>query len=259
MTARHVQVCPVMGTVASAHVIGGAADGDVRAAVESCFDVLHHADRVFSMYDSASDVRRIARGELRIADADPWVAEVEAACDGAEFETRGLFSAHAGGVFDPTGYVKGWATERAARAHLLPLLNVPGVQAVGLDVGGDLQVFTAEESDWTWNIGIVDPSDRAQVIATVPVRNGAVATSGGAERGAHIVDPRTGAAATGIRSATVIAESLTRADVWATAIVAAGADLDWLPRATGTSGLLVDAAGRIRRWVEGVTVEVQPA
>ena len=106
MTARHVQVCPVMGTVASAHVIGGAAGDDVRAAIESCFDVLRRADRVFSMYDSASDVRRIARGELRIADADPWVAEVEAACDGAEFETRGLFSAHPGGVFDPTGYVK---------------------------------------------------------------------------------------------------------------------------------------------------------
>ena len=259
MTARHAQVCPVMGTVASAHVIGGAAGVELEAAIEGCFGMLRRADRVFSMYDSASDVQRIARGELRMADADPWVAEVEAACDGAEFETRGLFSAYLGGVFDPTGYVKGWATERAAREHLLPLLKVPGLQAVGLDVGGDLQVFTAEESDWTWIIGIVDPADRTQVIATVPVRNGAVATSGTAERGAHIVDPRTGAAATGIRSATVIAESLTRADVWATAIVAAGADLGWLPRAAGTSGLLVDTAGSIRRWVEGVTVEVQPA
>jgi thiamine biosynthesis lipoprotein len=58
----------------------------------------------------------------------------------------------------------------------------------------------------------------------------------------------------------VVADSLTRADVWATAAVAAGPDdLSWLSRATGTSGLLVDDAGGIRRWIEGVTVEVQPA
>jgi thiamine biosynthesis lipoprotein len=258
--ARRVEVCTVMGTVASAHVIGVPDAGAWARATRGCFDVLQRADRVLSLYDEESDVRRIARGELRLADADPWVAEIEDACDGAELETRGLFSAHLGGVFDPTGYVKGWATELALREHLAPLLSDPGVRAVGLDVGGDLQVLTAADADWTWDIGIVDPADRTRLLATVPVPNGAVATSGSAERGAHIIDPRTGHAATGIRSATVIADSLARADVWATAAVAAGAgDLNWLAHATGTSGLLVDEAGGIRRWIEGVTVEVQPA
>lgn len=246
-----------MGTVASAHVIGVPDAGAWARAAQACFDVLRRADRVFSLYDEDSDLRRIVRGELRIADADPWVSEVENACLGAEFETRGLFSAHLGGVFDPTGYVKGWAAEIAVREQLAPLLSASGVLAVGLDVGGDLQVLTAADADWVWNVGIVDPTDRAQVLATVPVRNGAVATSGSAERGAHIVDPRSGEHATGIRSVTVIADSLTRADVWATAAVAAGdGDLSWLPRATGTSGLLVDDAGGIRRWIESVTVEV---
>jgi thiamine biosynthesis lipoprotein len=185
------------------------------------------------------------------------VREVSDACDGAEFETRGLFSAHLGGVFDPTGYVKGWAAERAVREHLDPLLRTPGVQAAGLDVGGDLQVLTAEDADWTWRIGIVDPADRSQVLATVPVRNGAVATSGSAERGAHIIDPRTGRPATGIRSATVIAPSLARADVWATAAVVAGDDLSWISHAPETSGMPVTDAGAVRRWTGGITIEVQ--
>ena len=43
-----------------------------------------------------------------------------------------------------------------------------------------------------WRIGIEDPHDPARVLAVVPVRNGAVATSGTAHRGAHLVDARTG-------------------------------------------------------------------
>lgn len=259
MTARHVETFPVMGTVASVHVIGDADAARLARAVDACAAALRRADRVFSTYDTGSDICRMARGELRMADADAWVAEVADGCRRSEAETGGLFDSRLPGFFDPTGFVKGWATERAVHEHLAPLLLLPSVQAVGLDVGGDLQVRTAGDSDWTWNVGIVDPADRTRVLATVTVRDGAVATSGTAERGDHVVAPHRGAPATGIRSATVIADSLTRADVWSTAVVAAGDDLSWLPRATGTTGLIVDAGGGIRRWIGGVTVEVQPA
>ncbi|MEV7632480.1 FAD:protein FMN transferase [Microbacterium sp. NPDC089318] len=258
MTARHVQSFPVMGTIASVHVIGEADTVRLARAVDGCAAALRRADRVFSTYDESSDICRMARDELRIAEADAWVAEVADGCRRFEAETGGLFDAHLPGFFDPTGFVKGWATERAVHEHLAPLLLLPGVQAVGLDVGGDLQVRTAADSDWVWNVGIVDPVDGSRVLATVTVRDGAVATSGTAERGDHVIAPRRGAPATGIRSATVITDSLTRADVWSTAIVAAEDDLSWLPRATGTAGLRVDAVGGIRRWIDGVTVEVQP-
>ena len=259
MTARHVETFAVMGTVASVHVIGEVDAARLARALDGCATVLRRADRVFSTYDEGSDIRRLARGELRMSDADPWVAEVAAGCRRFEAETGGLFDAHLPGFFDPTGFVKGWATERALREHLAPLLLLPGVQAVGLDVGGDLQVRTAADADWVWSIGIVDPDDRSRVLATVPLRDGAVATSGIAERGDHVIAPHRGAPATAIRSATVIADSLTRADVWSTAIVAAGDDLSWLARATATTGLIVDATGAVRRWIDGVTVEVQPA
>ncbi|WP_353113175.1 FAD:protein FMN transferase [Microbacterium sp.] len=247
----------VMGTVASVQVIGDIDPALFRTAVEGCFADLHRADRVFSPFRADSDLRRLARGELSPADADPWMDEVAAGCGRAEEETGGLFRAQRQGGFDPTGYVKGWAAENAARTRLAPLLRESGVTAVGLNVGGDMQLFTAPGADWTWNVGIVDPRDRARLLATVSVRDGAVATSGGAERGAHIVDPRTGVPARGVLSATVVGDGLTRADVWATAVVAAGPDgLGWLDRIGPGSGLLLDDGGRVRRWLDGVPVDV---
>ena len=83
----------------------------------------------------------------------------------------------------------------------------------------------------------------------MPLRTGAVATSGSAHRGAHIVDARTGRAPGGLVSVTVIGRSLTVVDVDATAAFALGADGErWLAgrghraafvvRADGTSGTL---------------------
>ena len=52
----------------------------------------------------------------------------------------------------------------------------------------------------------------------------AVATSGLYERGAHIVDPRTGATPRGVLSVTVVGPRLATADAYATAAFAMGAD-----------------------------------
>lgn len=255
--ARHVDTCEVMGTVASVHVIG-ADRATAAAAARDCFAVLRRADRVFSTYDDGSDVRRIARADLDPTDADPWVADVRAACLTMADETGGLFDAWRHGWFDPTGVVKGWAAERAARQALGPLVRPGGAVAAALDVGGDMQVFSADDGEHTWNVGIVDPSDRRRVIATVPIRNGAIATSGSAERGAHIIDPRTGSPATGIVSATVLADGLTRADVWATAAVAAGIDgFAGVLTARDTSGMTVDRAGHVRRWITGTEAGIE--
>lgn len=160
--------------------------------------------------------------------------------------------------FDPTGLVKGWAVESVARQHLEPLIGTQRVAAVGINAGGDMQLFTRPGSAWRWNVGIADPRTPEKIIATVAIHNGAIATSGTAERGPHIIDPRTGVPATsGILSATVAADSLTRADTWATTAVIAGLDdLSWLDRAGASTGLLVAADGSSRRWVGGIEVTV---
>ena len=123
--ARSVRVDEIMGMPISIHVLNesGTLSPTAERAVEACFAELRDIDRVFSTYRDDSDICRIARGELDFAHADPRVADVEAACRAAAIETGGLFSAAWHGTFDPTGYVKGWSVENAARRHLAPLLE----------------------------------------------------------------------------------------------------------------------------------------
>jgi FAD:protein FMN transferase len=245
----HADVEHVWGTVVSVHTVGT----PHPEAVAAFFAELHEVDRIFSPYRPESEVSRIADGRLALGDADPLVQEVAARCATYEGETGGLFSAYWRGCFDPTGLVKGWAIDRAASRHLARLVDGASVGAIGVDAGGDVRVYTHPDLDRTWNIGIADPRRPGAVIATVPLRNGAVATSGTAERGAHILDPRTGAAAAGVASATVVASTLETADVWATASVVAGFDAPLPPAGTV---LLIADDGRIRRGISGVEVSV---
>jgi thiamine biosynthesis lipoprotein len=107
-------------------------------------------------------------------------------------------------------------------------------------------------------VGIADPHDRSQIIAVIDVVNGAVATSGTAERGHHILDPRTGRPATGTASATIVTDGLTQADVWATAAVVAGpANRSWIAAAGSRTGIVVDADRRVTRWLGTTMVDVQ--
>jgi thiamine biosynthesis lipoprotein len=292
---RVVRTAQIMGTVMSIHVLvradaggdrGGALTPAVDVAADACFAELRDADALFSPFRPDSEVSLIADGRLALADADRRVRDVAEACLAAEEETQGRFSAYWDGRFDPTGYVKGWAVEAAARGWLQPLVEISDVVAAGINAGGDLQLFTAAGADWEWTVGIANPSAGAgrhtlragatasagavsagavpvnavPVLATVRLRNGAVATSGSAERGSHIRDPRTGLVATGAVSATVVDDSLTRADLWATTAVVAGIDdLSWMPRSGTRSGIVVAPDGRVRRWANGVELVTAPS
>ena len=162
---------------------------------------------------------RLRRGDLLAAQAHPWLAEVEQLCGEAERRTAGLFSASydttsAGAGYDPTGLVKGWAVEQAA----LHLRHVPGISWC-VNAGGDLLAGAGyASSPSTWRIGVEHPRSPGVVAATIPLRSGGLATSGSAARGAHVLDPRTGAAIARAGSATVWGPSLLWADVWATAL-----------------------------------------
>src|SRR5258707_1228251 len=81
---------------------------------------LHWADRTFSTYAPDSDVSRLGRGEIALADCAPEVTEVLAACATLRAQTGGYFSAYPGGSLPPAGYVKGGAVVRAARVFSAP-------------------------------------------------------------------------------------------------------------------------------------------
>ena len=120
-------------------------------------------------------------------------------------------------VLDTDGVVKGWAVHRAAR-HLVAL---PGTD-VCLGGGGDLVCWTADPAGEPWQVGIEDPRDPRALVARVPCRRAAVATSSAAHRGQHVVDARTGRPPAGVASVTVVAADLVAADVDATAAFAQG-------------------------------------
>lgn len=100
-----------------------------------------------------------------------------------------------------------------------------------------------------WRIGIEDPRAAGRVVAVVPVRDGAVATSGLAHRGAHVVDARTGRAPTILSSVTVVGSDLAAVDVEATAALALdGAGEQWLRARPNRSAVVVRADGTITTW-----------
>ncbi|MGW4347354.1 FAD:protein FMN transferase [Streptomyces sp. NPDC004690] len=235
-----------MGTVFSFDVRGGEPEA-VRAALREAVAGLHRVDEVFSTYRADSEVSRLARGELTVAQCDPQVAEVLALGAEAERMSDGWFSLRYQGRLDPTGVVKGWAAERAAR-----LVAAAGASGVSVNGGGDVQVLGSPGADRPWRVGVSDPLRPGGLAAVVSASGApelAVATSGTAERGDHIVDPRTGrAAVTDLVSVTVVAPRLVWADCWATAAFAMGAreGLAWLESLPGVEALLITAGDEVR-------------
>jgi thiamine biosynthesis lipoprotein len=214
-------------------------DAQAQAAWQACVEVLHGADRVFSTYREDSDIARLGRGEVTVEECPAEVAEVLAIGERARIESGGAFDVRRAGPdgvvrLDPSGVVKGWAVQRAA-ARLLALDDTD----VCLSAGGDMVCHVATADREPWSVGIEDPHDPTHVLAVVPVRHGAVATSGHAHRGRHVVDPRTGTPPEGMAAVTVIAADLVTADVDATAAYAMGPDgLPWLCQ-RGRSGVVV--------------------
>jgi thiamine biosynthesis lipoprotein len=249
---RRAFVEPVMGLPISVHVRGPRARGDdVALAVETAFAALRADDATFSTWKADSEVSLIRRGTLSLADASPRVRTVAALCEEAAARTDGSFSAWLPGpdgvpAFDPTGLVKGWAVE-AAFTRLTSDLQGLGDHDVLLSAGGDVLVACGRTDTPHWRVGVEDPADRTRVLVTVPLRRGAVATSGTAARGTHIVDPTTGRRATGLLSATVVGPELTWADVYATAAFVRGPDAErWLATLPGHVGVLVGLDGAVR-------------
>ncbi|MGE0709639.1 MAG: DUF2271 domain-containing protein [Planctomycetota bacterium] len=132
------------------------------------------------------------------------------------------------GRFDLDGIAKGYIVNRALEAvnHAAPKL-----EGALLELGGDLRVQGDGRVGMRapWVIDVADPRDpaeNARPLASVALRDLAIASSGGYERSlkvggrrrAHILDPRTAQPVEGILGATVIAKDAATADALATAL-----------------------------------------
>lgn len=197
---------------------------------------LREVDARFSPFRAESEVSRIDRGELAVADAHPDVRAVLARCERLRVGTGGYFDARASGSLDPCGLVKGWAVDRAGA-----LLEAAGARRFCIDAGGDVLVRGGP-----WRVGVRHPLRRDALCAALALTDAAVATSGGYERGAHILDPVGGGPARGVLSVTVVGRSLATADAYATAAFAMGErGPAWTARLRGCDAMTVLEGGSV--------------
>jgi len=248
---RHTE--QVMGTVVGLDVRDLPEDR-ARAAVTEAVAWLHHVDETFSTYRPGSEVSRLDRGELAVQDASAEVREVLELCEEANRRTGGYFDVRATGRLDPSGFVKGWSIERAAS-----LLTAAGSRRFCLNGGGDVRCTGEPEAGRGWGVAVADPFDRMGYLTVVRGTDLAVATSGSAERGDHVLDPFTGGPPSGLVAVTVVGPELTWTDVHATAAFARGtAALDYVESLDGFEGLAVAPDGTVTRTTGFARYETAP-
>jgi thiamine biosynthesis lipoprotein len=223
------------------------------AALERVVARLHRIDAVFSTYRADSDISRLDRGEVGVEGCDPDVAGVLARCRETAAQTGGWFTERPCGRLDPSGWVKGWAVEEACR-----ILRAAGSREHCVSGGGDVQT-----AGGPWRVGVAHPLRPGALAAVLTGRDLAVATSGTAERGAHVVDPFTGRPAVGLASLTLVGDAgtgLARTDAWTTAAFAMGPEraLAWAGDRPGIEALAVLPDGSQRR-TPGLARHLPPA
>lgn len=227
----------------------------VEAAVCEAFAWLHEVDRRFSPFREDSEVCRLDRGEIRPGEPSPELVEILTLCGEYKRRSGGAFQAWLPGRrFDPCGIVKGWAVQRAAR-----MLRDAGASRFCLNAGGDVVAFASScasagdphDSDVhgkPWRVGIRHPDQPHDVCAVINVWDRAVATSGTYERGAHIIDGRTGRAVLDLVSLTVVAADLVTADAVSTAAFAMGREgVEWAACQPQCLVFAIDADRRVHR------------
>ena len=240
-----------MGTIVTIDVyttaeVTDAGLGALRGQLAHARAVLHRADEVFSTWQAHSPVNRLRRGEISLAQAPPEVAEVLERCAAARELSGGWFDPWAmPGGFDPTGYVKGWAAQKA-------LEGFSGGTVCGaiVNAAGDIASSGGLGHGQPFRIGIADPASPRRLAEIVEL-TGAIATSGTYERGSHLIDPHSGRAAARAASASVSGPDLGLADALATALAVAGEPGLALIEPLGGYEALVISFDGSRRWTKG--------
>lgn len=164
--------------------------------------LISFADTLFKssggLFDITSGVlRRVWRfDQARL----PGQAEIDAVLPlvgwaNVEFKPGAIRLGMPGMEIDFGGFGKEFAADAAAKA-----LEDRGYRHGYVNLGGDLRVIGPQPDGSAWQIAIQDPRQRDEIIATIPIFQGGLTTSGDYEkffehdgiRYCHILNPRTG-------------------------------------------------------------------
>ncbi len=153
----------------------------------------------------------------------------------------------AGMELDFGGFGKEYAADRAAT-----LLQQAGVRHGLVNLGGDIRLVGPRPDGSPWRLGVQHPREAGRTVASVPLAEGALATSGDYERYfehdgvryCHILDPRTGWPVRCWQSVSVVAPACLAAGAISTVAMLMGEAAPAFLAAQGVGYLLVDAQGR---------------
>jgi thiamine biosynthesis lipoprotein len=224
-----------------------------RIADGACQTIRSEIDRLKSILDTRDPDSEISLFERSSGGGmSHELNEVLEAYDYWERRSNGVFSIRPGGADAPRNVDalgKAYIIDRAAATALRAW---PTIDALLLNVGGDLVTWGQPAA-----IAVADPRawyDNAPPVTTLNVRNGAVATSGTYARGAHLADGRTGRVPEAVVAATVVASDAVTANALATTLCVTSAEeglrlVESTPRAEALrieSGVLQRSSGFAR-------------
>ena len=154
----------------------------------------------------------------------------------------------AGMEVDLGGFGKEYAADRAAQ-----VLKEKGVTHGYVNLAGDMRFLGPKSTGEPWMIGIQDPRARDQVVATLPITQGGLATSGDYERYfelngqryCHVLNPKTGMPVSYWRSVSVTSPATVVSGCTTTMVMLKEADGLAFLQATGFDFFAIDHTGKV--------------
>lgn len=150
------------------------------------------------------------------------------------------------------GIGKGYAADQAKK-----LLIAEGVPAGIINASGDMNTWGKQPRGEDWKVAITNPMSKDKAYGLLPIKEGAVVTSGNYEkfvmfdgkRFSHIIDPRSGYPSTGILSVTVFGPKAELADALATSVFVMGIEtgLNRINQLPMIECIIVDDMGNIHK------------
>jgi len=145
------------------------------------------------------------------------------------------------------GIAKGYAVDSS-----MSLMDAMGIKNIIIKAGGDMRV-QGRAGTKLWRIGIRHPRDKKMLLASLPLKDISISTSGDYEHFFikddvlyhHIIDPRTGFPARLCRSVTILGPDTMTTDALSTAVFVMGPDkgMALVERLKGVEAIIVDSEG----------------
>lgn len=223
---------------------------------DEMFGLLQRALHFSALSGGAFDITFASAGQLY--DYRAGVSPSDQALDAAraligwrglqlDAASRSVRFARDGMRIDLGGFAKGHAVDNG-----VAILRRHGIAHGMVSAGGDSHVL-GDRRGRPWTIGVRDPRREGELVAVLPLEDVAISTSGDYERfferdgvrHHHLIDPKTGRSACGVRSVTILADDGLTSEALSKCVFVMGWErgLRFVESQPGVDAVVVDADG----------------